>query len=806
MQDIELRLAALSKLVTSKSETVEQRLGEEMARAEHVLVAGTDYDELVNALKTVAVLAPKFHGAVLPLVTRFVESVQPRVLTIDGEPIDQSQSRYRSPGHLIREAIDATNPVRYLQTVALVDFLLPLSRSSDEEIAGKARRAFKSLVKFDLNLFYGERGLGAQPQTAIVAHLAELQEDALVTNADLVLSGLRSALTASIEGHTWTYKAVSISRGSIPSDWGMAALRAAAIVLLKRMYPLSKSIQYRKSVLSSLGQAMRRERPAADEATGAMFERDALEVLEFAEGLVATEALSVVQSIEHQAYWNYYHAATPTIAAATLKIRDALEKHEEYQIYKQLIGFEGIFGQWEDLKRSEATWDYTDEKRREFARQCVAKIDDNNEPQWRTRILKFSETRSDDLAMFPVYYEFLELLGQRRPRLALELLTEHEGTMQPFQIALMIGLWSSYLSDQVAALADRWVSAGTHLVAIAKSLIKAGNTRLEILSAVIGKGAELEDHSAIVCAMGTAARLHGEGIAAAKVAFMHGLHELAKRNDANWARAVWFNRDFKTLIASMDAGERAVVLKSLASLRKLDYQSEEVLAAVCSHDSASVLNFLMGRLKQELAEQSRLGDAGAFNEDSFEAIPHHLHQLNKVLAKQPHDLVYALRSMSDNDESRALFPYRGGAKLIEAVFPDFADPLPTLLQELVASGNSNDIDFALSVLRTFGGSAPILETAKAIVKVVPEQSPAWSELSAALETTGVVMGEYGMAEAFERKRQDMQRWSTDENFRVRAFADWLIEGLDKLISWERQRADEGIELRKYRYGAGKDEA
>ena len=137
------------------------------------------------------------------------------------------------------------------------------------------------------------------------------------------------------------------------------------------------------------------------------------------------------------------------------------------------------------------------------------------------------------------------------------------------------------ITDEVAAVADSWVSAGTHLVAVAKSLVKGGDSRLEMLSTVIDKGAELEDHSAIVHAMGTAARLHGEGVAAAKGLFMHGIRELAKRNDANWARAVWFNRDFKTLVASMDAGERAEVLQSLGSLRKLDYQSEEVLAAVC---------------------------------------------------------------------------------------------------------------------------------------------------------------------------------------------------------------------------------
>jgi hypothetical protein len=804
MQDIELRLAALAKLVTARSESVEQRLGEEMTRVEQVLLTGTDYDELVNALKTVAVLTPKFHAAVLPLLTRFVESVSNRTLTMDGDPIQESQLLYRSAGHLIREAIEATNPVRYLHTVELVNFLLALSRSSDTEVAGKARRAFESLVEFDLNVFYGEHGLGAQPQIDIVARLAQLEDDALAANADLVLSGLRRVLAASMEGHTWTYKAVTISRGSVTSDWGVAPLRASAIALLKRMYPISESIRYRKSVLSTLDEAMRRERPAVDEPTAAMFERDALEVLAFFEGLVATELLPLVQSIEHQAYWAYYHAGTSNVAAAALSVRDVLERHAEYQIYKQLIGFEGIFGRWEDLRRSEAAWDYTDVKRREFARQFVAEIDDTNEPRWRTRILKFSETRSDDLATFPVYYEFLELLGQRRPRLALELLTAHAETMEPFQIALMAGLWVGAQSDEVAAIADRWVAEGTHLIAVAKSLFKGGERRLHTLSAVLGKGSELDNHDVIIHAMGTAARLYGEGLVAAKGVFMQGLRELARRRDAGWARAVWFNRDFKTLIASMDADERAEVLRSLASLSKLDYQAEEVLAAVCAYDSASVLDFLVNRLKEEVAERNHRRDTGVSEEDAFEAIPHHLHQLNKLLAKEPRALMNALRSNFDV-EARSMLPYRGGARLLEAVFPNFADPLAALLQELVAAADPKDIDFALSVLRIFGGGAPILGTAKFIVKVVPEKSPAWNELAAALETTGVVMGEYGMAEAFERKRQEMLIWSGDEDPRVRAFAAWLIEDLDQFIARERQRADEGIELRKYRYGAGKEE-
>lgn len=50
----------------------------------------------------------------------------------------------------------------------------------------------------------------------------------------------------------------------------------------------------------------------------------------------------------------------------------------------------------------------------------------------------------------------------------------------------------------------------------------------------------------------------------------------------------------------------------------------------------------------------------------------------------------------------------------------------------------------------------------------------------------------------------MLTWTGDET-RVCVFAAWHIAGLDQFIAWERQRADEGMALRKYRCGAGKEE-
>ncbi len=803
--DLQLRLAALSKLMATKSEAVDRRLAEEFGRVEGLLLHGSEYDELSDALETLTVLAPRFHLAVLPLLESFVRSVPTRPLNQGGSPLSQSKLRYRSASTLICEAIDVAARVRYLHMEKVVDFLLELSRASDAEVRSKAERTLEALAEFNLDVFYGEYGIGAEPQARIVTHLTEMGDAQLVDDAGVILRVLRGVLSPSMEGTSWTHRNVTIRRGAIVSDGGVSQMREAAIALLKRMYPLNAAIDFRKNVLRTLDAATRRERQSDDLDTSAMFERDAIVVLNFLRGLVPTEALPLVQTIEHQAYWNYYHSASPPIESAALAVRDALASHVEYQMYKQLIGFEGIFGEWEELRRSEAAWDYSDTNRYAAARQYVEDIDDARYEQWRDRILEFSKTRSNDLATFPVYYEFLESIGRDKPELALELVTAYQEAMTPFLIALVRGLWASTRQADVESVVQRWITDGVNLTAIAKSLYKVGASRLDTLSAVTARSATLDDRNALINVMGVAASLHSEGSEWAKPIFMQALRELAKRNEASWTNAIWFSRDLRSLIGAMDPSERVEVLSSMASLPKLDYQAEEVLFVIAEHDLQSVLKYLMERLREARvrAVQGSEFESSGFDNERFESIPYQLHKLNEQLAKAPEALVSALRRDFD-EEVRALFTYRG-ARLIKSVFSTFGEPLEGLLMGLVESGDQDDIDFVLAILRAYDGSAPILQVCKAIIKSVPEGSKTWNELAAAIESTGVVSGEYGMVQAFERKRTEISVWKDDEDVRVRAFAQWLIKSLDYLIDQERQRADEGLALRKYRSGGDKEE-
>ena len=802
--DIELRLATLSNLLDNQSAAVQERLGAELNRVEGILEESTDYDELEDALKILTVLAPKFHGAVLPVLTNFARSVSTRELTQGGKPIDAERHRHRSATHLIREAIDVPNTVRYVHIEEVVDFLLELSRFTAKEVREKAQSALQDFAQFNLHHF---STVGAGPQMAIVAHLTKLKDGQLVGNAVAVLRVLTAVLSSSMEGHTWTYNTVNIARGAIQSGGGVAEMRASAIALLKRIYPLKDDVDHRTSVLSALNSATRREQPTPDGDSASMFERDALEVLDFMRGLVATEVLPILQKIEHDCYWDYVHAGSSDIETAALAVRDALSQRADYEVYKQLIGFEGIFGRWESLRDHEEEWDYSNTKRLEAARGYVESINANNKDEWRDRILNFSKTESDDLATFPVFYEFLELLAWQKPDLALDVVTNNEERMRPFLIPLVSGLWASERRADIEAIVQRWLAEGKNLAAIAKSLFKGGGERLNTLSAVVVRAAELDDRGAVSIAMGVAANLHGQGNPTAKDIFLQGLRALAKQNDARWARVFWFGKDFKVLIAGMEARERAEVLSSLASVPELDYQTEEMLRAIGEQDINAVFAYLSGRLSAEAKDRAQKRAAGrSVVDDKFEAIPYQLHGLNKLLEQHPEALISLLRQSFEEQDARLMFPYRGGARLVKSVFPNFEPQLKSHLLKLVETGDESDIEFVLAIVRSYGGSSAILDVCKAIVKVVPEHSSTWNHLAAAIETTGGVWGEYGVVKAFERKRDELAVWIGDENVRVQAFAQWLTEDLERMIAAEQRRVDEELALRKYQHGVGDAEA
>ena len=74
-----------------------------------------------------------------------------------------------------------------------------------------------------------------------------------------------------------------------------------------------------------------------------------------------------------------------------------------------------------------------------------------------------------------------------------------------------------------------------------------------------------------------------------------------------------------------------------------------------------------------------------------------------------------------------------------------------------------------------------------------------SDLEIVLQSTDVVSGEFGLVEAYKEKRGAIAPWLSDEDSKVRSFAERYIGGLDSQIAAEQRRSEERLEIRKRMY-------
>ena len=65
-----------------------------------------------------------------------------------------------------------------------------------------------------------------------------------------------------------------------------------------------------------------------------------------------------------------------------------------------------------------------------------------------------------------------------------------------------------------------------------------------------------------------------------------------------------------------------------------------------------------------------------------------------------------------------------------------------------------------------------------------------SQVNCNMYTTGVVSGDYGLAEAYEEKAKALEKYTTDESVRVRKFAKFMIKSFLQSAKSERQEVDE----------------
>ena len=195
----------------------------------------------------------------------------------------------------------------------------------------------------------------------------------------------------------------------------------------------------------------------------------------------AVEPYEVLEHVEHHLLFEHRRAQQIASAAddrfgcralaqdldaAILHFRDVVNADAGFVRYKTLVGYESVMPpQWDD-----EGFDYikAEKYRRERIAEYVESLSDETENEWYATIERCAATKSNDMATFPLFGEFLVLLAKHKPEMAERFLLRANDDVLNFLTAFLKGLYDSGDRNIYDRTITRYLDTGTHLWALAR--------------------------------------------------------------------------------------------------------------------------------------------------------------------------------------------------------------------------------------------------------------------------------------------------------------------------------------------------
>lgn len=618
---------------------------------------------------------------------------------------------------------------------------------------------------------------------------------------------LAKLLSPEVTGTSSTYKTFTwTTQAANPSD-ALVSIRARAIQALQKMFLASDSDGERRDVIQALSEATRIPNQGNyPDALLRIVLTNTVEIVRFYGSQAKHLSYELLQALEHDFLWFYRRNRTmpadaqrdpvirgvkETLTKEILTFRDQINLDEGFVTYKTLVGFESVFPPAWDNDDFEVNEEqaYRD---REID-QIVKGIDDGAAAKWLGIIRRCLQTKSNDLATFPNFGKFLEKLAAGKPAIALEYLQEIDEELEPIVPALLAGLELS-APDAVKAKTSEWIDAGKYLGRILwfyrfSPQIDV-NTVKRTAAAALERGEERAISNSVEVAVTRYKDLGGDII---ESVLLPAIDWLEKHGHTYWG-GLFIVHGKDSPFQHLTEQQARRVLAHLVSRETIDTRLDYLLAAIGTAHPKMLVDFLGDRVRRE-RELKADRDALA----RYDPIPFQFHKANEVLKRVPAYMLERMRAWFGEDDK--LFSLRAG-RLAHSVYQTVTPELSLPLMSLIETGSKESIEFVLALLERFDGSAETRPLYKAIISKLPIEDPLWSSVRVGLEATGVVSGEFGMAEAYKERREAVTPWLQDADEKVRRFAKTHVAQLDRMIASEQRRAEEDLEARKRSWGTG----
>jgi hypothetical protein len=685
--------------------------------------------------------------------------------------------------------LDILNDVKYLYPKEVLDLLIILSLDKVYEVKKKSLEVLSQFSQYNLQVL---QNIGFYPQILILQKVEKWNSNQLIKRIDAVIVILQNLLNPSFEGHSMRdYKTFTLQFGPLKASEDLRKIRERTFILLKKLYSLAEDVKQKQKIIQTIqGLTRLPNRGKSDKDMEDMVLEDTNILIDYYISIIPSADNEIIKQIEEDIHWlPRRFDAKKLIRLEELKSLISLNK--DYSIFRVFTGYEYYDTANEGEKEAEKIhWKEKRRIRQNKIQEFIDDISEENYKDWEQKILSVIKNYSfpESQGQFLHFNFFLNELGKQKPEIAYRFLIENEIKLEPFLAHIVAGIWESKLKESAKKLLSNWVKERKHLSASALVFDLVAMLDNVLINKIFDRAKEIKNkdiqNDTFNSIIRSVVKNYPEHKNTRKL-FVNCIRELTKNKNWDWIFNYWPHEYL--LLRSLTKTDGNTILANLLTMPNIRYPTQEILTPIAEKYPKKIIDFFYKRFLIQKEKKF---------EDYYDAIPYGLHELSVPLAKNAEIIIPEILKWFKKKDSVL---HLEGRNLIKAIFPTFNEILERELIKLIKSKNEKNIRIVFNVLHAYEGEIFLHNICKELIKEYPGNDDYHRKIFHVLSQMGVVSGEYGFAEGFKKKKEEIQSWKKDKNKAIQEFVKKYEDYLNKRILDEKKQADETIELRKRQF-------
>ena len=708
------------------------------------------------------------------------------------------------------KCLEILDHVKYTEIPGVFNLLVELWHDPDNKINNKVREVLGSLAKYNLYVLRHEK-IGYALQRIVLNAILEWNQQEKIENIEAIKIIARELLQPSFEGTTSDWDKSTISFGPLEPTPYLRKIRRDTISLLIYLYDQIRDLKARIGLLEILEQAsFFPDRGKYGNKVVTMITDDVKHLANVYERMVFGKQnrlivdAPIVQEVDRQLIWfNKNHMdRIPKITG----LLDRIERDEFYDLYRALVG-----DTLRLARTGKRSWQEAEEERNKKIDSELQKIGKLSVGKWTEKLNSIAKYKDVvDEWKFQVFENFLTRIAQEKSDLAEMILADtlkNNSPLATFIGAFLLGFrqannltaWDKYVKKAIIRRNTSLIRDVSNSFFGCKDLRSVREEDIELLSQIIRKEKPFDflrkaRKNVLLNLNFSLIRILVKIYQGHKNQIETLIRTLIERDKNNEYLDMYVNRlGFAAYGKEMDLSEWSdenikFILGKLVELRNLNDEAQLLLLAIAENNFPSALEIFIGRIRRDKMTQ-RIW----ISSSRYVAIPYHFnnelrkyisnnHQYPKIAEKWIKQMTKTRSSTYNIELARFLQGVDG------SVFRD-------ILLEVIGKGGRGNLDKAVALF--WGSASADFDICFQIIKKT-DDTGIWNDVRGLMRKTGVVAGEYGIAEAYRRKMEKIKEYRVEgnekEKERAEKFRNTMIKNLSESVKRERRSAEEETKL------------